>query len=51
MEDQDYYECATCGQDVYMGDLASVVLHEHRGITECVDLSGIAPGVKKVGEV
>jgi len=44
--DDDHYECATCGQIVYMGDLAAVMLHEHRGITDRVDLSGVEPGAK-----
>jgi len=40
----DYYECDKCGQSVYMGDLAAVMFHEHRGITDRMDLSGIWPG-------
>ena len=40
----DHYECTTCGETVYMGDLAAVMFHEHRGITDRIDLSGIAPG-------
>ena len=43
---EDHYECATCGQIVFMGDLAAVMFHEHRGITDRVDLSGVEPGVK-----
>jgi hypothetical protein len=43
---EDHYECATCGQIVYMGDLAAVLFHEHRGITDRVDLSSVEPGVK-----
>ena len=43
---EDHYECATCGQIGCMGDLAVVMFHEHRGITDRVDLSGISPGVK-----
>ena len=42
----DHYECSTCGQVVYMGDLDAVMFHEHRGITERVDLSGVGPGIK-----
>ena len=44
--DDDHYECATCGQLVYMGDLAAVMFHEHRGITGRVDLSGVEPGAR-----
>ena len=42
----DHYECATCGESVFMGDLAAVLFHEHRGITDRVDLSNVEPGVR-----
>lgn len=48
-ERKDHYDCSTCGQRVFMGDLAAVMFHEHRGITDRVDLSNIAPG-KRVSD-
>ena len=44
MSDEDHFDCATCGQSVFMGDLAAVFFHEHKGITDNVDLSGVSPG-------
>jgi len=46
MSDEDHFDCATCGQSVFMGDLAAVFFHEHRGLTDGVDLSGVSPGVR-----
>lgn len=43
---EDHYECSTCGQIVFMGDLAAVLFHEHQGITDRADLSGVKPGTK-----
>lgn len=42
--DSDTYECATCGETVHYADLGEVLLHEHQGITERVDVSGVEPG-------
>lgn len=47
---EDTYECLTCGEVVFMGDLAAVFFHEHRGFTDNIDLSGISPGKKVVDE-
>lgn len=43
-DQRESYECATCGERVAYSDLAAVMLHEHKGITDRVDLSGVAPG-------
>ena len=42
----DHFECATCAEIVFMGDLGAVFMHEHRGLTENTDFSDIGPGRK-----
>lgn len=42
----DHFECATCREIVFMGDLGAVFMHEHRGLTENADFDGIGPGRK-----
>jgi hypothetical protein len=37
-------ECHTCGESFDPADLSAVMFHEHLGITDRIDLSGVERG-------